>query len=202
MNFMEYLTPLVMAKVAATIACLTFFVIQSQEEMKKFFSKMTSASMQDRTDIKVKIPKIVICSDEPFKSDKFPETLEEYIDTTYSKNEVMGAGVDGVNVTEMATLLYGMCFALEISKDYKDILQHPKDTRLRVNIPLNTTKEVNAYFVDHGQEICFKDTAANCEVPHGVILKEFYTQVVIKAKISILEERYIFELFIYIFHNS
>ena len=44
------------------------------------------------TDVEMRWPKIVICLDEPFKTDKFPMTMEEYLNTTYSLDEVFSIG--------------------------------------------------------------------------------------------------------------
>ena len=212
MKLIKYLTPFVIARVFATIACLIFFVLQSQKEMTKYFSKITSASIQAKTNIDVRLPKIVICSQDSFKSDKFPKTVEEYINITYSKKEVIGTGgvemkslgmklMDGVNVTEMATFMYGMCFVLEIPEDYNNKLQHNKDTQLHVNIPLNTTKEMYAYFVDHGQEACLENTVPNCDVPQGITVRDYNTRVIIRATKSILEGRYVHKYIYKIFHS-
>ena len=130
---------------------------------------------------------------DPLKSEKFPDTIEEYTNTTYSKNEVIAGGVDDVPVTEIATFMYGMCLVLDIEpKDHQNDAKQPnklQNNELHVRIGLNTTRKITAYFVDHGQEICLIYAVPNCDIPQGIVVQGFYTKVKIKAKTALLEER-------------
>ena len=149
---------------------------------------MTSASTQVVTDIEVRMPKIVFCLAEPFKSGKFPETLEEYINITYSMDEVIGY-VSASNVTEIGTFMYGRCFILEIEDS-------PKETEfsdeIGILVGFKTTREIKMYLIDHGQDFCVVNSVIKCYVPlQGIALKPSLTDIRIKPKKYILEERYV-----------
>ena len=73
--------------------CLICFVLQSHKEIEKFLTNMTSVSTQLKSgeEENIRLPRFAVCANEPFKSDKFPETLDEFLNLTYSKNELLGA---------------------------------------------------------------------------------------------------------------
>ena len=178
------LTPYTILRTIVTLACLIFFVLQSRKEMEKYFSKVTSTSTQYMSDKEahIRLPRIVIClANEPFKSDKYPETLEEYNNNTYSKDEVIGFIEEGYgNVTELATFYYGKCFVLEISEG-KDIW---------FIIGLNIRKEIRLYFIDHGQDFCIIYGVLYCDVHlHNLVVEKYYNQINIRAKKTVREER-------------
>ena len=173
------------ARVMVTLTCLIFFVLQSNKEIDKFFSNMTSVSTHYMSGIEadIRLPHIVICAAEPFKSDKFPETLDEYSNMTYSKDEIISnlwpeETDDGtrIKVTEIATISHGRCLVLEIPSWFF--------------IGLNLTQEVMVYFVDHGQELCIISGTINCDVPiQSMVLNKFYHDAKIAANKIVREER-------------
>ena len=173
------------ARVMVTLTCLILFVLQSNKEIAKFFSNMTSVSTHYMSGIEadIRLPHIVICAAEPFKSDKFPETLDEYRNLTYSKDEIIATlwpeeTDDGtrIKVTEIATISHGMCLVLE--------------TPSWLFIGLNLTQEVVVYFVDHGQELCIISGTINCDVPiQSMVLNKFYHDAKIAGNKIVREER-------------
>ena len=152
--------------------------------MEKYFSNVTSSSTEYMSDkeVDIRLPQIAIClANNPFKSAKYPETLDEYNNLTYSQDEVIGYIGEGIKVTEIATFYYGKCFILEIS---------PKHNHARELIGLKVTKEVRLYFLDHGQELCIIYGVVYCDVQlHNVVLDKYYHDIKIRAKKTIREER-------------
>ena len=74
----KYSSSFTIARVVLTLTCVIFFVLQSYQQMDKFFSNMTSVSTRKMKDVEVQIPNMIICLNEPFKSDQYPKTLEDY----------------------------------------------------------------------------------------------------------------------------
>ena len=168
-----------------------FFLLQSRKEVEKYFSNVTSSSTEYMSDkeVDIRLPRIVIClANDPFKSAKYPETLDEYNNLTYSQDEVIGHIGEGSNVTEIATSQYGKCFIWELPR----ILTHPtKDIHDRNDlIGFNTTKEIRLYFIDHGQELCIIYGVVYCDVQlTNVVLDKYYHDIKIRAKKTVREER-------------
>ena len=152
--------------------------------MEKYFSHVTSISTQfmSEKEVDIRLPQIVIClANDPFKSEKYPVTLDEYNNLTYSQDEVIGFIGEGIYVTEITTFYYGKCFVLEIPQ---------KDNNDRELIGLNITKEIRLYFIDHGQELCIIYGVVYCDVQlHNVVLDKYYHDIKIRAKKTIREER-------------
>ena len=181
----SYLSPYNILRIIVTLACLIFFILQSRKEVDKYFSNVTSSSTEYMSDkeVDIRLPRIVIClANSPFKSTKYPETLDEYNNLTYSQDEVIGYITEGSNVAEIATFYYGKCFVWEISA---------KGNHHGGNfIGFNITKEIRLYFIDHGQEVCIIYGVVNCDVQlTNVVLEKYYHGIKIKAKKTIREER-------------
>ena len=194
-NMGSYLLPYNMVRIIITLACLIFFILQSRKEVEKYFSNATSSSTEYLSDKEadIRLPRIVIClANNPFKSAKFPETLDEYNNLTYSQDEVIGFIGEGSNVTEIATLYYGKCFVLEIPFQKKTMTNTiPKDNRDRGDlIGFNTTKEIRLYFIDHGQELCIIYGVVYCDVQlTNIVMEDYYHDIKIRAKKTVREER-------------
>ena len=183
----KYLSQYNIVKIIVTSACLIFFVLQSKQEIEKYFSNVTSFSTTIMTDkeVALRFPRIVICvADNPYKSDKFPETLEEYTNLTYSRDEVFGTIFGSTNkshVTELATYRYGRCYVLEISPN-GDGESHLIGFKIRKNLRI--------FFIDYGQELCIIYSVLHCDVLlHNVVLDKYWHGVKIRSKKTIREER-------------
>ena len=187
MDLMRAISPSSISRITITIACLVFFFLQSHQEMVKFFSNRTSVSTRFVNDVEMRLPKVVICLDEPFKADKFPMTVEEYLNLTYSQDEVIGklwpnALQHGtiINVTDIATFWYGRCFVLELPKNWESTY------RAR----LYALGKYKIYFVDHGQELCVINGLIHCDMTvEPIILGKSYHEVTVKAKKVVGEAR-------------
>ena len=123
-------------KCCLTSICAILFILHSYKEIGKFFSNMTSISIQTVTQVvDIQFPQIVVCLKEPFKGPKFSESLEEFQEMTYSYDEIFGGlhpnASQGMKVTEIATFVYGRCFVFEMPKNWKE----------GVRIGFNTTKQ-------------------------------------------------------------
>ena len=197
MKMMKYKSSFSIAKLIITVGCLVFFVLQSHKEMKKFLSNVTSVSTQPhRRDVKIRMPRMVLCLDEPFKSDKYPDTAEEYYQSIYSKDEIIGNIFfpSGVQVTELTTFYYGSCYMLTIPEESSWII-----------ISLNLAKDVILYLVDHGQELCIINHVAFCDVPiQGMVLKQFFHDILIRARKMLVKKgkdihKHSLEIFIVLF---
>ena len=92
------------------------------------------------------------------KSDKFPETLEEYTNLTYSRDEVIGTIMGSTNtshLTELATYRYGRCYVLEISPN-EEVESHLIGFKIKKNLMV--------FFIDYGQELCIIYSVLHCDV--------------------------------------
>ena len=148
--------------------------------MEKFFSNMTSISIRTVTDLKIRKPTIVVCLKEPFKIAKYPKTMEEYYNLTYSFTEVFAdvhpGPSEGLEVKDIATFWYGMCFVLEV----------PDTWEAELTLTFNTGKKVNVYYVDKGQELCIIYGSHFCNVYiQKVVLTSntFETQVRVQKRV-------------------
>ena len=183
----KYLSQYNIVRIIVTSACLIFFVLHSKQEIEKYFSNVTSFSTTIMTDkeVALRFPRIVICvADNPYKSDKFPETLEEYTNLTYSRDEVIGTIMGSTNtshVTELATYRYGRCYVLEISPN-EEIESHLIGFKIKKNLMV--------FFIDYGQELCIIYSVLHCDVLlHNVLLDKYWHGVKIRSKKTIREER-------------
>ena len=184
MNLIKYLSSFNIAKLIITLVCLVFFVIQSHNEIENFVSNLTSVSTQHRRDVKIRMPRVLICLDDPYKSEKYPDTIEEYYKSIYSKDEIIGLlapneseSSPGVQVTELTTQYYGSCYMLTL----------PEESWIMIGF--NVAKDVILYFVDHGQELCIFSSVTFCDVPiQGMVLKQFVSEGMVRAT-KIVEER-------------
>ena len=97
-------------------------------------------------------PNIVVCPREGFKEAGFPKTTDEFVNLTYSQAEIIeyvygqrdNQLVD-INMTEIATIVHGMCVFLEIP----DNLGHSNWSLI-----LSTYVSTQIYLVERGQELC------------------------------------------------
>ena len=180
-------TSLNIARVVVTLICLICFVLQSHQEIEKFFSNITSVSTRYTSgkEANIRLPRFVICAAEPFKSDKFPETLDEYLNLTYSQEELIynffTNGSQWVKrdykVTEIATFYYGRCYVVEALLPV-------------VIVGLNITEEAIVYFIDYGQELCIINSLQYCDVLiPNIRLKSFLHDIKVEAHKTIKEER-------------
>ena len=164
-----------------TLSCVIFFVLQSSGEMEKFLSDMTSVSTRTLSYSRIRNPTIVVCLKEPFKTGRYPETLDEYRNQTYSFGEVF-AGVhpgdsEGLRVVPTATFWYGMCFVLKVPETWHKELTLTFNTGF---IPMNM------YYVDTGQELCIIFGMHFCNVfIHKVVLASntFETHVRVRKRV-------------------
>ena len=105
-------------------------------------------------------PDIVVCLKEGFKEGKFPRTLEEYVNFTYSSDEIISRKVqisDTINITEMATLSQGRCVLLNIPKHFT----HSQWLHISIH------KRSKVYLVGKGQELCI--IYEYCEKPPEMV---------------------------------
>ena len=187
-DMLSYLSLSKAARIIVTALCLICFVLQSHKEIEKFLTNMTSVSTQLKSgkDENIRLPRFAVCADEPFKSDKFPENLDEYLNLTYSKNELLGAmsydkiddvanDLDQFKVTEVATIYYGRCYIVEID-----------DPVVFVGLKIEAT----LYFIDQGQELCVINSILGCDVQiESVDLHKFHYDIRIEANKIVKEER-------------
>ena len=176
-----FLSKLNIARMAVTLMCLICFALQSQREIIKFLSNKASVSIQYMSgkEANIRLPRFAICADVPFKSDKFPETLEEYTNLTYSQEELISViwGEKNYNVTEVATIFYGRCY----------IVEHPEPV---VIVGLNVTSQAILYFIDHGQELCIINSIQYCDVAiQSVVLKYYLYDIKVEAEKMVKDER-------------
>ena len=148
-SLLTTLTPYNLTKFILILSCVTFFVLHSFGEIEKFFSNMTSVSTRTVTDLEIRMPTIVVCLKEPFKIGRYPETMDEYRNYTYSFGEVFArvhpGESEGLEVTDIATFWYGMCFVLKV----------PETWHAELTFTFNTGfTPMNMYYVDKGQELC------------------------------------------------
>ena len=168
--------------------CLICFVLQSHKEIEKFLTNMTSVSTQLKSgkEGNIRLPRLAVCADEPFKSDKHPVTLDEYLNLTYSKNEILGAmsydtidmvknGLEQLKVTEVATVYYGRCYIVEIDEPV---------------VFIGLKIEATLYFIDHGQELCVINSILGCDVQiQSVVLHKFHYDIRVEANKIVKEDR-------------
>ena len=199
MYLMDYISPSSVARLTIIIVCLISFFLQSHQEIVKFLSNRTSVSTRFVTDVEMRYPKVVICLDEPFKSDIFPMTSEAYLNSTYSLNEVfvylwpnvsrsgpIERVLGSINVTEIATFWYGRCFVLEIP--LKWARARTKDRMILAE--LNAIGKYKVYFLDRGQELCVINGPVHCDKTfEPLILGKLYHEVRVKAKKVVQEAR-------------
>ena len=127
--------------------CVILFILQSYQEIDKFFKGVTSVSTRTDDDGYLPHPDIVVCMKEGFKEGKFPRTLEEYVNLTYSSDEIVNSSVwtsDAIKVIELATLSQGRCVLLNI----------PKHVTHSEWLHVSNNKSSLVYLVGKGQELC------------------------------------------------
>ena len=127
--------------------CVILFILQSYKEIDKFFKGMTSVSTRTEEDHYLPHPDIVVCMKEGFKEGNYPRTLEEYINLTYSSDEIINNKVrisDAINITEIATFNQGRCVLINIPKHFS----HSQWLHISIH------KSSKVYVVGKGQELC------------------------------------------------
>ena len=172
-------------KFCLTSVCAVLFILHSYKEIGKFFSNMTSISIQTVAQVvDIRFPQIVVCLKEPFKGNRSAESLEEFREMTYSYDEVFGDLSpnisQGMKITEIATFVYGRCFVFEMPADWKE----------GVLIGFKTDKHVKVYLVDKGQELCLVNSLVWCDVQiEAIVLREFFHESKTKMKQHFREPR-------------
>ena len=139
-------------KAGICAACIILFVIQSYREVDKYLSQMTSVAIATEVHNDVLYPNIVVCPRVGFKEAAFPKTTDEFVNLTYSPNEIIEYVIEKrdnhyveINMTEIATITHGMCVFLEIP----DNLAHSN-----WGLELSTYVSTQIYLVERGQELC------------------------------------------------
>ena len=142
-------------RVAIATVCVILFIMQSYQEVDKFLSRITSVATRKEVINDIPFPRIVVCPIDAFKEGSFPQTTEEYINQTYSSDEIIEhiSIYDGdhsekiENFTEIATFGFGRCVLLEMSEN----LRHSNwDLHMSMHVPSSL------YIVERGQELCLK----------------------------------------------
>ena len=162
------------AKVFLTLMCVTFFVLQSYQEMEKYFSNMTSTSTKTVKNANVRFPTIIVCLDEPFKTTKqFPKSLEEYNNISYTFDEVFDYLPNDFKVTNIATWV-GMCYRLK---------RATVSNQNFIYFSFKIAKDIKIYFIDKGQELCFEYGLQMCNVQlETTFSKGHGNDIVVSAK--------------------
>ena len=138
-------------RITIAAACVILFILQSYQEVEKFFKGMTSMAIRTEVQNDIPYPSLVVCPKDPFKHGSFPMTTDEYLNLTYSSEEII-ENIDPlpliyepINVTEIATFGEGRCVLLEVP----DNLVH-SDWTLHVVMHIPSW----VYIVEKGQELC------------------------------------------------
>ena len=144
--------PYLLLKCSVMVTCCLLFILQSYQELGKLYKNMTSVAIQTETNEKLRYPTIVICLEDPFKREKYPATLDEFRNITYSLGEIVDIDTTSPNISqglvmnEVATYFHGMCFVFKLPEDWL----YPE----WAFIGLKTNKTLHVYFVDKDQELC------------------------------------------------
>ena len=161
------------AKVTLTLTCVILFVLQSYQQMDKFFSNMTSVSTRKVKDVVVRIPNIVFCLEDPFKTKKYPMSLQEYHNITYSAHEVFKYVPDDLKISSIATW-EGICYLFR---------RNPHSDETIFEISFKITNNMKIYFIDRGQELCFKYGLFLCNMPlEASLSKEHGIDMIVSTK--------------------
>ena len=134
-------------RVTIATVCVILFILQSYQEVDKYFKRMTSVAVRIEEHNEVPYPSILVCPKEGFKEGVFSTTIDEYLNRTYSSDEIIEnvSPYDLVKVTEIATFGRGRCVFLEVPEN----LGHSTwDLHVSVHVPSS------AYIVERGQEMC------------------------------------------------
>ena len=140
-------------KIAIMATCCILFVLQSYQEIAKYFMGMTSVASYVENNDKLQFPTVVICLREPFKMDRYALDLEEYRNSTYSLTDIIDNDrsipntSQGLSVKVIATYYEGNCFVLRPPDNFT------YQQRIMF-IGLKTNQTLHVYFVDRGQETC------------------------------------------------
>ena len=169
----KYLSSYNIARVILSLTCVIFFVLQSYQEMDKYFSDMKSVSTKTMKDVAVPIPNIIVCLDEPFKTYKYPRSLQEFYDITYTADEVFKHVPKNFKITSIATIWQGMCFLLKITKR----------SSTEIFMTFNMTPNLKIYYVDKGKELCLIYGSNNCDIPiEATFAKGHGNDIIVSAK--------------------
>ena len=107
-------------------------------------------------DVAVPIPNIIVCLDEPFKTYKYPRSLQEFYDITYTADEVFKHVPKNFKITSIATIWQGMCFLLKRTER--------SSTEIYMTFKRRMTQDIKLYYVDKGKELCLIYGLAFCDV--------------------------------------
>ena len=139
-------------KVFIRATCCLLFILQSYQEVVKYFMGMTNLASYVEHNDNLPFPTTVICLRDPFKMEKFAINVEEYRNWTYSLDEIIDTDrsipnkSQGLVAEEIATNYEGNCFVLKPPENWT----YPE----MVFIGLKSNKSLNIYFVDKGEELC------------------------------------------------
>ena len=160
------------AKASLTAVCILLFVLQSYRELGKYFSRMTSVAIKTEAVEDLRYPSIVICLEEPFKSARYPKTLEEFSNVTYSADEIIfphdywPTVEEGLELSEIATFRFGKCYLWEVAKNW---------TYSRwIGMKLRSRKRVQMHFLEKGQHLCITYGYCNEQYDSITLEKDFY----------------------------
>ena len=154
LNMKKYLSTYNIARIVLTLTCVIFFVLQSYQETDKYFSNMTSVSTKSVKNANVRFPTIIVCLKDPFKIKRYPKSLEEFRDITYTADEVFYNVPNSYKIKSIATIWQGMCFLLERTKGSDPVLY----------MTFKITQDLKMYYVDKGKELCLIYGLAFCDV--------------------------------------
>ena len=161
------------------MACVLLFILQSYQEMDKYFRRITSIAIKTEAIEDLQYPSILVCLYEPFKSIKYPETVEEFNNLTYSIGEIINLDtlfpsvMDGMEVTEVATYWYGKCYLLQMPQEWS----YTKWTGIQMRIG----KEIEVHFIENGQESCVINGYCN----------QYYKSIKFEKDLNVNYEAYI-----------
>ena len=161
-------------RITIAAVCVILFILQSYQEVEKFFKGMTSMAVRKEVQNDVPHPSIVVCPKEWFKEGVFPMTTEEYLNLTYSLDQIVEyiAPIDDIyepiKTTEIATFGNGRCVLLEVPEN----LGHSNWT---LSVSMHVPSLV--YIVEKGQELCV--VYLSCTSPPVVVdLEDSYCSLI------------------------
>jgi hypothetical protein len=160
------------------VVCLTFFCLQSFQELEKFASGLTSTAISTYTDDNLGYPYIAVCSRKSFKKNQFVSTAEMFDNNTYNYDEIMNPELSDSNkyvkinlVSTVRTTYRGRCYL------FKADAKHSSWIAFKVRNP----KQVVVDLLSKSQELCVIMDECNVEYP-GINPTQDETAVSITAK--------------------
>ena len=165
-------------RVAIATVCVILFIMQSYQEVDKYLSKITSVATRKEVIDDIPFPRIVVCPIDAFKEGSFPKTTEDYVNATYSSDEIIEHITiydtyhsEKIKTTEIATFGNGRCVLLEMPEN----LGHSNwNLHMSMHVPSSL------YIVGRGQEMCLKYVFCPSS-PAVIDLKEYSSLIKISA---------------------